>query len=169
MTSRESHAPTGERQATAREFLSVLFRRKWVVIGLFIVTTLTVAILSFSQGTEFISSGKVMVKRGEQESMLTPTRRYPGQWEEDLGSEVQLAKSQAVVDLANRALTAQTAAGLPVVKLDPKKVDAEVIGKSNVLAIAYVDADPRTARRVCDALLSAYIEFGRPICAGLPA
>lgn len=159
MTSREPYEPTGGRQATAREFLSVLFRRKWVVIGLFLVTTLTVAILSLSQGAEYISSGKVMVKRGEQESMLTPTRRYPGQWEEDLGSEVQLAKSQSVLDLAERTLTAQTAAGQPVVKLDPKKVDAEVIGKSNVLAIAYVDADPKVARRVCDALLRAYVEF----------
>ena len=35
-------APLAGRQATAREFLSVMFRRKWIILGIFIVTTITV-------------------------------------------------------------------------------------------------------------------------------
>jgi len=45
------------------------------------------------------------------------------------------------------------------VPLVTRQVDVEVVGKSNVLRIGYVDRDPVVARRVCDALLRAYIDF----------
>lgn len=159
MSTQDPFRASGARQATAREFLSVLFRRKWIVIGLFLVTSLTVAIIALSQRMEYVSSGKVMVKRGEQESMLTPTRRFAGQWEEELGSEVQVVKSDPVLTLTRETLAKQIAAGQPVVELDPKKVEVEVVGKSNVMAVAYVDPDPDAARRVCGALLDAYVTY----------
>jgi uncharacterized protein involved in exopolysaccharide biosynthesis len=45
------------------------------------------------------------------------------------------------------------------VEIAPKRVDAEVMGKSNVIAIGYSDRDPVVAQRVCDAVMRAYIEF----------
>jgi uncharacterized protein involved in exopolysaccharide biosynthesis len=136
-----------------------VFRRRWVVLGLFLVTTATVLALTLTQKAEFMSSGRVLVKRGEQESMLTPTRRVVGQWEEDLGSEVQLVKSYPVLEHASRLLRAETDPAVRVPPLDPAKVDVEVMGKSAVLAIAYVDRDSTVARRACDAVLRAYLEF----------
>ena len=43
--------------------------------------------------------------------------------------------------------------------LDEGQVGVEVTGKSNVLALAYRDRDPRVAERACDALLRAYIDY----------
>jgi uncharacterized protein involved in exopolysaccharide biosynthesis len=147
------------RHTTAREFLAVLFRRRWIVIGLFIVTTLTVAVVTLSQKADYVSSGQVLLKRGEQESVMTPTRRVMGLWEEELGSEVQLIKSYAVLQLAAKKLAEQAPPGAPVPPITPAEVDAEAVGKSNVLAIAYADADPKTAQQVCNAVIAAYLEF----------
>ncbi len=147
------------RSATAREFLAVVFRRKWIVLGLFLVTTVTALAVSFSQKLVFISGGQVLVKRGEPESSLTPTKRIMGQWEEELGSEVQVAKSYPVIELAREVLKAEVAAGKSAIEIDPRAVDAEVVGKTSVLAIGYTDANPEVAQRVCNALLTAYIRF----------
>jgi succinoglycan biosynthesis transport protein ExoP len=145
-------------QATLREFLAVAFRRRWVIIGLFLATTTTVVTLSLSTKADFISTGRVLIKRGEKESLLTPSRSV-GPWEEDLASEVEVVRSFPVLQRTREFLKVQTDSGAAPVKVDPKMVNAEVMGKSNVLAIAYSDPDPRVARRVCDALMSAYIEF----------
>jgi uncharacterized protein involved in exopolysaccharide biosynthesis len=154
-----SIATPGVRQATAREFLAVVFRRRWIILGLFAATTATVLAVTLSRKAEYISSGRVLVKRGEQESVMTPTRRLMGAWEEDLGSEVQLVKSQPVVAEANRLLRAEAAAGEAAPSLNGGQIDVEVMGKSTVLAIGYVDGDSSTARRACDALIRAYLRF----------
>jgi len=59
-----------QNRATAREFMSVLFRRKAIILGLFGVTTATVVALSLSTPVIYSSTGRVLVKRGERESAL---------------------------------------------------------------------------------------------------
>ena len=92
-----SAAPRFTRQATAREFLAVVFRRKWIILGLFLVTTATVITVALTTPTTYISSGRILVKRGERQSALRPDRQIFGDWEQDLGSEMQVMKSQSVV------------------------------------------------------------------------
>lgn len=148
---------TGARQATLREFSAILFRRKWIVIGLFIVTTLTVLIITLSTPVVYISSGSVSVKRGERESVLTSGRRVLDEWEQALGTEVEIVKSEPVLALAGKILAADPEAD--GITIDPASVDVEVKGKTNVMAIGYVSGDPRVAERVCAAILRAYVEF----------
>ena len=144
------------RQATAREFLAVLFRRKWLIIGLFAVTTTTVLVLSLTTPTVYESAGRVLVKRGEKESVLSSSRQVPSQWEEELASEMEIVKSQPVLDRARQVVAAQP--GIPA-KLDPRKVHCEVMGKSNVVAIAYTDRVPEVAKRCAQAVMDAYVEY----------
>ena len=86
-------APKLARQATAREFLSVLFRRKWIILGLFVITTATVLTVAMTTPTTYISSGRILVKRGERQSALRAERQIFNDWEQELGSEMQIAKS----------------------------------------------------------------------------
>ena len=144
------------RQATAREFVAVLFRRKWLVLGMFLVTTTTVLMVSLSAKTIYQSVGRVLVKRGEKESALIAGRQMPYQWEEELASEMEVIKSQPVLDRARTLLAARPG---PASALRVKQVDCEVMGKSNVIAIAYVDRDPGVAQRCAQAVIDAYIEF----------
>lgn len=153
----EKFTPTG-REPTAREFLAVIFRRKNLVLGLFGATTLTVLAIALATPQIYESDGRVLVRRGEQESSLTPFRQIVNDWEADLASEIEVAKSDAVL-LRARSLLRAEAGGKTPLDVDPTRVDAEVIGKSTVVAIAYSDRDPRIAQKVCDALIRAYIDY----------
>ncbi len=155
----ESPTTGTPRQTTAREFLAILFRRKAIILGLFAVTTATVVALSFSATTEFLSSGRVLIKRGEKESALYSTRKIFGDWEEEMGSEVEVVKSQAVLERARAILAEEAGAGRTPPKLQAKKVDVEVRGRTNVVGIGYSDADPLVAQQVCDAVVRAFVEY----------
>ncbi len=147
------------RQTTTREFLAILFRRRALILGLFAVTTLTVAVLGLTTPIDFVSSGRVLVKRGEKISTLSPERRLYSDWEEDMGSEVELVKSAPVLDRARAILREDAGPGRPAPPVEAGNVDVEVKGRTNVVLIGYVHRDPVVARQVCEALLRAYVEF----------
>src|SRR5438045_6591706 len=131
------HVPTPVRQATAREFLAVLFRREWIILGLLFITTATVIAVSLTTPTFFISSGRILVKRGERQSLLRPDRQIFSDWEQDLGSEMQIIKSVPVIKRAREMLAEEAKHGKAPITLDPSHVDVEVMGKSNVIAVGY--------------------------------
>ena len=151
-------APTSSERATAREFFAVVFRRRWIIIGLFLVTLATVLLVALSTPTKYVSSGQVLVRRGEQQSTMTPVRQISNDWEIELGSEIQTAQSWPVLQRAQKFLDEERR-GQPTVKMEKLDVIVTVTGKSNVLAIACRDRDPRVAERGCDALLRAYIDY----------
>ena len=153
----QKSTPAG-REPTAREFLAVIFRRRGLVLGIFGATMLTVLLIGFATPRVYVSSGRVLVRRGEQESSLTPFRQILNDWEADLASEIEVAKSDAVLERA-QALLNNESGGRRTISIDGHDVDAQVIGKSTVVAIAYEDRDPKVAQQVCDALLRAYIDY----------
>lgn len=154
-------APTPVRQATAREFLAVLFRRKWIILGLFLITTATVITVALTTPTYFISSGRILVKRGERQTVLRPDRQLMGDREEQLDSEMQIIKSVPVIRRARELLAEEAKRTKVAAKLDPARVDVEVMGKSNVIAVGYTDFEPEFAQSACRAVMSAYIEYRR--------
>jgi uncharacterized protein involved in exopolysaccharide biosynthesis len=146
------------REPTAREFLAVIFRRKNLVLGIFGATLTTVFVIAIFTPQIYVSSGRVLVRRGEQESSLTPYRQILNDWEADLASEIEVAKSDAVMLRADSLLMAEAHGGKPLT-VDQASVDAQVIGKSTVVAIAYQDRSAKVAQQVCDALIRAYIDY----------
>lgn len=152
-------ATLAPRQTTARDFLVVLFRRKWIILGLFLVTSVTVGVLTLTTPTEYLSSGRVLIKRGEKESFLTTGRRIYSDWEEDMGTEVEVVRSAPVMERTRAMLRDEAGPGRPAVPFNPRNVDVEVYGRTNVLAIGYKDLDPQVAKQVCDALVRSYVEF----------
>ncbi len=158
MATEQGQASVSGQRATAREFLAVVFRRRWIIIGLFLVTTATVMAVALSTPVVYISTGQVLVRRGEQQGIMSPDRRIMNDWETDLGSEVETAKSWPVLQRAQRLLDAEARGG-PRLKVSSGGVQVDVAGKSNVLSIAYVDGDPEVAQRACDALVRAYINY----------
>jgi succinoglycan biosynthesis transport protein ExoP len=151
-------APVSSQRTTAREFFAVVFRRRWIIIGLFVVTLATAMVMAFGAPKEYISSGQVLVRRGEQESMMTPYRQVSNDWEIELGNEIQTVQSWPVLQRAQKFLDEEWR-GHPGVKMDKIKVIVAVTGKSNALEIACRDRNPRVAERACDALIRAYIDY----------
>jgi succinoglycan biosynthesis transport protein ExoP len=150
--------PSSSQRGTAREFFAVVFRRRWIIIGLFAATLATVLIVSLGTPRHYVSSGQVLVRRGEQQSAMNPVRQVANEWEIELGNEIQTAKSWPVLQRAQKFLDEERR-GQPALTLDEHQVGVEVTGKSNVLVINYSDRDPQVAERGCDALLRAYIDY----------
>ena len=163
MTQPPAPAPPPQlvRQASAREFLAVLFRRKWIIIGLFLVTTATVLSVALTTPTYYLSSGRILVKRGERQSVLRPDRQIFSDWEQELGSEMQIIKSVPVIKRARELMAAEAEKTHQNMTLEPGSIDVEVMGKSNVIAIGYTSRDPSTAQVACTAVMDAYIEYRR--------
>ena len=161
MSQPTSSAPNIVRQATAREFLAVLFRRKWIILGLFLVTTATVLTVSLSTPTYYQSSGRILVKRGERQSILRPDRQILSDWEQELGSEMQIMKSAQVVARARDLVDAEAKRLQQPMVLNPGSIDVEVMGKSNVIAVGYRDLDPSVAQVACRSVIDAYMEYRR--------
>jgi uncharacterized protein involved in exopolysaccharide biosynthesis len=153
--------PTFSRQATAREFLAVLFRRKWIILGLFLITTATVVTVAVMTPAFFISSGRLLIKRGERQSVLRPDRQIFSDWEQELGSEMQILKSAPVVKRARELLLVESEKEHRSMMLDPASIDVEVMGKSNVMAVGYTAPDPVVAQAACRAVMDAYMEYRR--------
>jgi succinoglycan biosynthesis transport protein ExoP len=153
---------TGEK-STARDFFTILFRRRAVIVTLFTVTLLTVLVVALTTPMEFESSGRVLYKRGEQTSMLQPNRQLMNDWEQEMGSEIELVRSQAVVTAASKLLSGETAPGRATVQIDPKRLQVEVMGKSNVILIGYRHGDAAVAQRVCDAVLRSYVAYRQDV------
>jgi succinoglycan biosynthesis transport protein ExoP len=149
---------SSSQRGTAREFFAVAFRRRWIIIGLFAATLATVLIVSLGTPRHYVSSGQVLVRRGEQQSAMNPVRQVANEWEIELGNEIQTAKSWPVLQRAQKFLDEERR-GQPALTLDEHQVGVEVTGKSNVLVINYSDRDPQVAERGCDALLRAYIDY----------
>jgi polysaccharide biosynthesis transport protein len=167
MTQETPQGTAGWQRATAREFLAVVFRRRWIILGLFGVTLATVLVVSFATPVTYLSQGQVLVRRGEQKSVMQPVFQVSSEWEIDLGSEVHTARSWAVMQLAQRILDRERG-DHPRVLLREGGIDVSVTGKTNVLAIGYTDLDPRVAERACDALLRAYVEYRQSAALSYP-
>jgi hypothetical protein len=158
-SSSPSPAPRLARQATAREFLAILFRRKWIILGLFLVTTATVFTVALTTPKAYISSGRVLIKRGERYSSLHADRQVFSDWEQDLGTQMQVMKSQPVIKRSRELVAELARQEHQQVTFDPGKIDLEVVGKSNVIAMGYTDLDPAAAQIACKALMQAYLEY----------
>ena len=146
---------------TTRDFLAVLFRRRWIILAVFAVTTVTVTAINLSQPLFYESTGKVLVKRGTRDNLLQPGLRTLT-WEEELASEVETVKSDTLFkrtqEIADRT---RADAGRPRVRVEPKRLEASVLGESNVIAMSYRDRDPQVALDVTAALIAAYMDYRR--------
>ncbi|HEX5133633.1 MAG TPA: Wzz/FepE/Etk N-terminal domain-containing protein [Candidatus Krumholzibacteria bacterium] len=151
------------RQETSlRDFLDVLFRRKWLILSILVLATAFVVILNARQPHIWESSSRVLVRRGEQQSVLSGNVRYLG-WEEEVASEIQVILSEDVFSRA-RAMFADSVAArhLPAgLSFNPGLVRAEVVGESNAFVIRYSDTNPATPQLGCEVVTRAYHDFYR--------
>jgi polysaccharide biosynthesis transport protein len=158
MNGRPPELENASRRISARDFAAVIFRRKWVIVGVFVLTTVVTAAMILSQPTIYESTGKLLVKRGTMENLYAAGTRVLS-WEEDLASEIETVKSTAVIADAQRRLDAERRArGRGGYAIDAAGVDAAVVGESNVVAISYKAREPGVCVEVTDAVLGAYID-----------
>jgi succinoglycan biosynthesis transport protein ExoP len=155
----ESSAPA--KGITLRDFVAVLFRRKWIILSVFFITAAVTAISVLGKPTVYESTGKLLVKRGVRDNLYGGYVRTLS-WAEDLASEVETARSEAVLARAQKMLDdKRRSEGRPRYVIDPVGVEAVVQGESNVIGISYRDRTPAVCVEVTDILLAAYMGYRR--------
>ncbi len=151
-----------KQEATVRDFLNVIFRRKLLIISIVAITTVLVLLLNTMQPRIFESNSRILIQRGERQSALSAGVRYLS-WEEDVSSQLEVILSEAVFSQARQFFTDSVNAGrLPKGMLfNPGSVRADVIGESNVFAIRYTDLNPMACQIGCAVVTQAYSDYYR--------
>jgi uncharacterized protein involved in exopolysaccharide biosynthesis len=149
-------------ETSVRDFLNVVFRRKRIILSIFVLSIVFVIVLDARRPEVWESNSRVLVRRGEQASVLSQNIRTLG-WEEEVASEIQVILSDDVFKRA-RVLFADSARarGLgPDVVFNAGGARADVIGESNVFVIGYVDARQEVCQIGCDAVTLAFRDYYR--------
>jgi uncharacterized protein involved in exopolysaccharide biosynthesis len=173
----ESTGPKGEttQQFTARDMLAMVFRRKWVILSIFLVTLAMGVSASLKTTSEFQATAKVLIRRAEGSSFAKQSAPQFG-LEEEMNTEIEILRSEPVL---RRALTyvdseleevdpeelatlfppetADEPYHLPNARWIEKNLQAEPIEKSNVIMIRFRHQNAKTARILTDAVASAYV------------
>lgn len=149
-------------ETTLRDFLNVIFRRKWIIISVVAFATVTVFYLNARQPAFWESSSRMLVRRGEQVNILTGAVRYLS-WEEEVSSQIEVILSETVFSRATEIfLDSLAARGLPEQwRFVPGFVRADVVGESNVFVIRCTDLNPQVAVLGCQAMTMSFQEYYR--------
>lgn len=151
------------RQETSiRDFLDVVFRRKRIILSILVLSIVFVVFLDSRKPEVWESNARVLVRRGEQASVLSQNIRTLG-WEEEVASEIQVILSDDVFSRA-RLIFADSARARGLsddVVFNAGGARADVMGESNVFVIGYVDARREVCQIGCDAVTMAFKDYYR--------
>jgi len=146
--------------ASLRDFLSVLFRRKWIIIAV-VGTTIALMIYTALRIVPIYESySTLLVSRGEPTSAFTSNVKLLT-WEEELSSELEVVRSGRIHQRAQEMITADSLRDSrgELVKIDPARVSANTPGKSHVIHVLYASPRKEIVQPVVSALTEAYVEF----------
>ena len=147
------------KESTIKDFLEVIFRRKWIIVGIVTVATAVAFIVNMREPAVYESSVKALVKRGEQPGVFSRSVQTLT-WEEEISSQIEMVKSTIVADRAQELFADYAPAGYtPKAKINVNRVGAGVVGTSNVIWVAYSSNDPIFCEVAANAIINAYKEY----------
>jgi succinoglycan biosynthesis transport protein ExoP len=159
----------GGTQISAREILTVIFRRK-VPIIICAVVVAAAALSAASRTTSvYHATAKVLVRRAGANPLATTWTPFFG-LEEEMNTEVQLVNAETVLThavdiLKDEGVYVHVSQGDSEIARDPTMGDlkagisASPVEMSNVLLISYTGADPEFVGEAANAVAAAYVEY----------
>lgn len=153
--------PEIRQETTLRDFLSVMFRRKWIIISVVVLATATVFYLNARKPVFWESSSRILIERGESDFISGHVRYLT--WAEEVSSQIEVILSEAVFGRAREIFAdSLEARGLPATwQFQPGHARADVRGESNVFTVSYLDLNGTVAQLGCNAMTLAYQEYYR--------
>jgi succinoglycan biosynthesis transport protein ExoP len=140
-------ADTGTGALDLRAFLGVLWRRKWSIIAIVLLTTGSAIFFSFQRTPMYSSTADVQVTPITASQLLT---NNPYWTLANMENEVHVVQSAAVGALANKAMDGRAFEG---------SVSVTVPSNTQILQIGYTHTDPETARKGAQAFANAYLTY----------
>lgn len=150
-----------ERETTLRDLLAVIFKRKWLILAIFAVTTLSIGFKTMTTPTTYTADATLLLNRqGARSSVLERnSRQLP--WVEVVESEIEVVQSMPVLQKALARLR-DPSEGEPVdITLGQlsKSIKAGVVGESNVLYVSGTSQSRPRATRITNAVAESYVEY----------
>jgi len=76
-------------ETTLRDFLNVIFRRKWIIVSVVALATVTVFYLNARKPAFWESTSRLLVQRGERNDAFSGYVRYLS-WQEEVSSQIEV-------------------------------------------------------------------------------
>lgn len=156
-----------ERDTTLRDLISVLFKRKWLILSLFLVVTVLVVGRTVMQEDTYSADARVLLKRqGARTSVLERNPRVLP-WVEVVETELEVIKTEAVMQRAIEKLARPNDDFPEGVEMGvfglSRRIDVGVMNESNVLYVQGTALEPRLAVAITNAVAEAYVEHHREL------
>lgn len=161
------------RSTTAREFMTICFRHRSLMINTFLAILGSALLVAFLIPRKYVAQMKILVRHEREQEIVSPQREAPMRLqtdvsEEELQSEAELIKSR---DLLAKVVVACNLAKLgnsgndeggeklarAVLKLE-SDLTVEPIKLTNLISVSYKSPDPQLAAKVLNSLASLYLE-----------
>lgn len=151
------------KESTIKDFLEIIFRRKWIIVGIVVVATAIIIMINLRGAAIYESSARVLVKRGEQPGVFMRGTQ-PLTWEEDISSQIEMVKSTIVVDRAQKLMADYIPPEYETNRMiSIGGVSAGVVSTSNVIWIAYTASDPVFCEVAVNSIINAYKQYYQEI------
>jgi uncharacterized protein involved in exopolysaccharide biosynthesis len=174
-----------DEEYSVRDFLTVVFKRKRLILSFFLTTVIVTTLATFLLPPTYEATASILVKKASAEVPLVPKESsqliISQVSEEDLNSEMTILKSRQAIEetlhglgvdeswrrdgplgRAWNGVTGMLGGGRlsyfdeMVLHLE-KKIEVQAIRKSNVLEVRYRHTDPEWATRVVQGLTERYL------------
>jgi uncharacterized protein involved in exopolysaccharide biosynthesis len=158
----------GERDTTMRDLVAVVFKRKWMILLFFVVSSALVGFKVARTPVTYSADATLMLQRkGRESNLQTNSGALP--WVEVMESEVEVARSVPVLQLAKAKLL-EPSENFPNgidVSLGELNgmVETGMVGESNVIYVTSTADAYLKAIRVANKTAEAYEEYHRQMFA----
>ena len=129
------------------DYLTILWRRKWTILTVAITTTVVALAYSLRQTPIYSTSAEVVVRAPRFDLTQPP----PLFGVDDMATEVEVANSMPVTQLATSNLAAQHAV--------PGSMIASAVVAAEAIVFTSVSPDPATAQATANAQAAAYLDL----------
>lgn len=172
----------GERLPSLRDFLAIVFRHKKVIALTFVGILAAATLVASIRPNRYPAQMKILVKRERIDPVVTPQAPTISPvavpvTEEDLNSEVELLKSEDLLEKVVLACGLERKSKSTSAKSDPKseasdrgiaiekaaralgkQLKIDVVNKTNLIGIEYESLDPSLGTQVLSTLGNLYLE-----------
>ncbi len=170
--------------ATVRDFMSIVFRRRRLIIGTFLAVFLGAILAVLIIPNKYEAHLKILVKQERKDPLVSTESKgemiaVQGLTEEDVNSEVELLKSRDLLEkvvvtcglqngpesfvtrLLNLGETTDNGQVMKIaraVQRLEKKLEVEPLKKTRIIEVRYQSDDPKMAAKVLETLSNGYLE-----------
>jgi uncharacterized protein involved in exopolysaccharide biosynthesis len=141
-----------------RDYLNVIFARKWVIIQAVVVVTLTALIVSLLQPAVYEGEAKVLIsEKGSSADIFGSLGLdFSSQPERGLQTQVQLMQVRPLLENTIRELELGV---LPDAL--GGRVTVSAVGQTNIVTITARDGDPEVAAAIANTLADEFVSWSR--------